>query len=239
MYRLLGVLLFFIVPKTFSQELAEGRSISLYSFAISQNLSEYNKAADKAYLMNDYQKGKALFEEFTSTYLVGSIMDNFRFQNLDKKEVKLNEFKKPVFLITLASWYIPKDGEISALNRLAKQYGNQIDFIVLYWDKHEKVKQLSQQYHSKINVLYVDETNNRSPFVVKYLKHSLGLPTCFLMSHYKEIKEIRRNLINNTDFIKNKVDESDYADLQMSISRKLIDISPELETSTPGSSEEK
>src|SRR5690606_40885124 len=60
--------------------------------------------------------------------------------DLKKKEVFLNEFEKPVFLRTYASWLVPTEGEVPALNELAKEYNNEIQIVVLFWDKHETTR---------------------------------------------------------------------------------------------------
>ncbi len=46
---------------------------------------------------------------------------------------------------------------------------------MLFWDKRETAKELSKQFNSHIEVLYVDETTNRHSYVVENMKHSLGL----------------------------------------------------------------
>lgn len=219
MKKLLLVLIF-IGPTVFPQQKLQDKI--LFSQAISQHLSDYNKKADLAYRFNDYEKGKELFEDFTRTYLEGSYMDNFTFRNLKRKKVELYNYEKPVFLITYASWCIPSKGEIPALNELAKQYRGQIDFVVLFWDQREKAKEMSSQFNSEISVVYVDETENKGAYVVKQLKHSLGLPTCFLISEDKKIMDIRRSVFpplqteEETAYIEN------FIALETSISNSLL-----------------
>lgn len=204
----------------FSQQNLQDRIY--FSEALFEHLSDYNKKADLAYKHNDYEKGKQLFESFTSNKLEGSYMDNFKFKNLRKKEVQLYQFKKPVFLITYASWCIPGKGEIPALNELASQYGNQIDFVVLFWDKREKAKELSEQFSSKISVVYVDETQNQGAYVVKQLKHSLGLPTCFLLSGNKKIMDIRRSVFPSLQTSAETAYRENFIALETSITKNLI-----------------
>ena len=53
---------------------------------------------------------------------------------------------------------------------------------------------MSKSYNKNIRVLYVNELNNRDGHVVSQLKHSLGLPTTFLLDKDKKILDIRRGV---------------------------------------------
>lgn len=220
MKRFLLFALFLIGPHIFSQ--TTNRDKVYFSQILSEHLADYNKKADLAYRYRDYEKAEELFDSLTSNVLEGSFMDNFGFYDLKKKEIHLHDFKKPVFLITYASWCIPGKGEIPALNKIAKEFKEKIDFIVLYWDTYTKTKKLSKQFDPSIKVVYVDEAQNQNPYVIKQLKHSLGLPTCFLLSGTKEITEIRRSVFpsmqtgEETAFIQN------YMAMETSINNNLI-----------------
>ena len=219
MKKLLLVFLF-IGPIVFSQQ--ELQKKTYFSEALYFNLSDYNRKADIAYRFNDYEKGKELFENFTSTHLEGSYMDNFKFRNLKNKEVELYNFKKPVFLITYASWCVPSKGEIPALNELAAEYKDNIDFVVLFWDRREKAKVLAENFSKDISVVYVDESQNNGAYVVKQLKHSLGLPTCFLLSGDKKIKDIRRSVFPPLQTEEETAYRENYIALETSISNNLV-----------------
>ncbi len=215
------LVLFLIGPSVFSQQELQDRTF--FSEALFNHLSDYNRNADLAYRFNDYEKGRQLFEEFTNTHLEGSYMDNFKFRNLKKKEVQLYDYAKPVFLITYASWCVPGKGEIPALNELAAQFKNEIDFVILFWDKREKAKELAQQFSQNISIVYVDETENNGAYVVKQLKHSLGLPTCFLISEEKKIMEIRRSVFTSLHTDPDTAYRENFIALETSISKNLID----------------
>lgn len=225
MKRLLLVFLL-IGPIVFSQD--ELQKKTFFTEALYYNLDEYNKKADLAYRLNDYDKAQELFENFTSTHLEGAYMDDFKFQNLKKKEVSLYNFNNPVFLITYASWCIPSKGEIPALNELAKEYKGKIDFVVLFWDEHKKVKELADKFSSNISVVYVDERQNNGAYVVKQLKHSLGLPTCFLLSEDKKIMDIRRSVFPPLQTEEETAFRENYIALETSISKNLTNTYDEI-----------
>ena len=220
MKKLLLVLLF-IGPLVFSQK-GNLQDKTFFSEELFMHLNDYNRKADLAYQFNDYDKGKELFENFIQDHLEGSFMDNFKFQSLKKKEVSLYEYENPVFLITYASWCIPSKGEIPAINKLASEYKNRIDFIVLFWDRQETAKKLSKKFSSDISVVYVDESVNRGANVVKQLKHSLGLPTCFLLDKNKQITDIRRSVFPSFNTEEEEAYRENYIALEASISKNLI-----------------
>lgn len=165
-----------------------------FSEALSIHLSKYDSKAQKAYRADDVERAEFLFDSLVKYCLKGSYLDNFVVRDLNKKQIRLDGFKKPVYLVTKASWLVPTDGEIPALNGLADQYKEQIDFVVLFWDNYNSAKELSKKYHKSINVLYVDELSNQSNYVIRNMKHALGFPTAFLLNPQKKIIDIRRNV---------------------------------------------
>jgi len=97
--------------------------------------------------------------------------------------------------MTYASWCTPGSGEIPALNEVAKRFKNEIDFVVLFWDKRSSVRRVAKDYERNINVLYVDELDNKNSHIIRTLKHSLGFPTSFFLDKEKKILDVRRGVI--------------------------------------------
>ncbi len=220
------LLLFFVFigPALFSQNNPSNSEKVYFSEALSIHLKDYNKKADLAYRFRDYDRADKLFDSLTNNLLEGSYMDNFQFNSIAKKTktVQLSDFQKPVFLITYASWCVPGKGQIPALNKLATQFDGKIDFVVLFWDNQETAQQLSDQFNRNIHVVYVDETRNRGAYVVKQLKHSLGLPTCFLMTADKRIADIRRSIFPAFNTEEEVAYRENYKILEESIANNLI-----------------
>ncbi len=165
-----------------------------FSEALTVHLPKYDQSAKAAYYQRDYEEANRLFDSLIDHGLKGSYMDNFKFNNLNKKENSLYDFKKPMYLITYSSWCITSEGEIPAINQLAAKYSDKIDFVILFWDDHKTTKKMSKSYNEHIKVLYVNEMNNQDSYVISKLKHSLGLPTTFLIDGNKKILDIRRGI---------------------------------------------
>ncbi len=187
------LLLFFLTQILVVSLFAQQDQIS-FSEALTTHLPKYKKQADKAYRTENLKRADFLFDSLVKYGLKGSKMDNFKVQDLKKKPVALDDFQKPVYLTTYASWIVPTEGEIPALNKLSEKYGDQVDFVMLFWDSHSTTKELAKKYSKNITVLYVDEMKNDSPYVIKMMKHSLGFPTSFLLNKDKNIIDIRRKV---------------------------------------------
>jgi hypothetical protein len=186
---LLALTFIFLVTPGYGQE----EKIA-FSEAISIHLPKYKEHADKAYRTDNIERANFLFDSLINHHLVGTYLDNFQVKNLKKKDVHLTEFNKPVYLITSASWVVNTEGEVPALNKLADQYYDQVDFVMLFWDRRSTAKGVAKKYSKHIKILYVDELQNNSPYVIKMMKHSLGFPTSFLLNKDKKIVDIRRKV---------------------------------------------
>ncbi len=192
MIKLLPLIsLLLLAPPIFAQQ--EENKI-FFSDALSLHLPKYKSNAEKAYNRRDYKEATRLFDSLVEYGLNGSYMNDFQFNQLNKKEVSLYDFKKPTYLITYASWCVSTEGEIPAINELANKYSDEVDFVILFWDDQKTTKKMAKSYNKNIRVLYVNELNNRDAHVVSQLKHSLGLPTTFLLNKDKMILDIRRGV---------------------------------------------
>lgn len=217
MKPLLVILTLFITGFSYSQQ----EQIS-FSEALTLNLPKYKEKADKAYRTNNPERANFLFDSLVNYGLKGSRLDNFRVKDLKKKDVVLDEFTKPVYLTTYASWIVPTEGEIPALNKLAEKYSDEVDFVLLFWDNHKTTKDLAGKYHKNIKVLYVDEMQNNSPYVIKMMKHSLGFPTSFLLNKEKRIIDIRRKVSHPYGIDFEKSYDLNFNSLSKAISLLLI-----------------
>lgn len=192
--KLLLIFIFCFAYPTFGQQ--EEDKI-FFSEALSLHLPKYETKAKKAFYYRNYEEGEQLFDSLVEFGLSGSYMDNFKFNKTNGKRISLYDFKKPVYFITYASWCIQSKGEVPAINKLANKYHDKIDFVILFWDNKKTTKKMSKKYNENIHVLYVDEQENQDAFVINQLKHSLGLPTTFLIDKNKKIQAIRRGVTHS------------------------------------------
>lgn len=186
------LLLLFLFLAISAQSQIETAENTFFSEAIRLNIRKYTRESQMAYAYHDYARAEFLYDSLVNNVVLGSRLDNFRVRKLSGRKIELYRFKKPIFLITYSSWCVPAEGEIPALNKIAERYHNEIDFVVLFWDTRTNAKKASRDYSRRINIIYVDELENKSNHIVGKMKHSLGLPTSFLIDKEKKIKAVRR-----------------------------------------------
>lgn len=182
---------------------------SLFSEAIHANIETYKLAVNDAYLNHDLNSSNTLFNQFVESNLVNTYLDNFKARNTNGALVSINKyFKRPVILVTYASWCIRNDQEIASLNELAKTHHHEIDFVVVYWDNKNTTRKKSKIYNRHINVLYIDERENIFSSEIKNMKHALGLSLVYYINSGDKIIAIKKN--DDSVFKTKNSSNSDY-----------------------------
>ncbi len=181
----------------FTFQTSQGQeNMTSFSDAIKNNIKKYNTKTDKEFERGDIEKGYALFDSLVQNHLVGSRFDDYSFKCVNSRKVKLSKIKKPVFIITYASWCVMNRGEIPALNKLARKYEDDIQFIVVFWDVKSDVKKIARQFNNHIKVCYANESYKNDEAIVATLKHSLGFPTSYFLNSDLEVVDIKRGAIS-------------------------------------------
>ncbi|MDY8137220.1 TlpA family protein disulfide reductase [Aquimarina sp. 2201CG5-10] len=184
---ILGIL-FLYFTNTFSQE--EVRIP--FSVAISAHIVKYNQRIDEAYKDNDLERAEFLFDSLVTNHLNGTYLDDFTVNPLKGDPITLREYEKPMFLLSYASWCVPGVGEIPAYNDLVDRFHDQIDFVIIFWDTKEKLKEKIKEYNSHVQMVYVNEKTNQDSYIINKLKHALGFPMMYFMDEEKKILDIRK-----------------------------------------------
>ena len=188
MKKLLLLIVSFLFPLLlFSQ----GDSI-YFSNAIKIDLKKYKKDTALALRKGDTERGKFLFDSLVDHRLAGTKFDDFIFKKAGGSKVKLSKYKKPVILITYASWCVTAKGEIPAINKLAKKYGKDVKFVVLFWDRKQNMKKIARKFNHNITVCYAHESYKNDETIVAALKHTLGFPTSYYLDENLKVVDIRR-----------------------------------------------
>jgi thiol-disulfide isomerase/thioredoxin len=180
--------LFFILGlcTSYSQD-----TIVYFSDAIKENIKSYKKASNKAYENNDITEGKNLFDSLVKTKLVGTKFDDYTLKVYKEKNVKINRINKPIFIITYASWCVIPKGEIPALNILAKEHRNDMQFIVVFWDKKSDLKNIAKKFNDNIKVCYANEYYDKDSHIIATIKHTLGFPTSIFVDKNKNVVNVK------------------------------------------------
>ncbi|WP_299246554.1 redoxin domain-containing protein [uncultured Aquimarina sp.] len=163
-----------------------------FSVAVAAHIKKYNLKSNEAYKDQDLEYAQFLFDSLVQNHFVGTYMDDFKMSPMKGEPISFKEIEKPIFLITYATWCVPGIGEIPALNDLSDKFHDQIDFIVLFWDTKERLKEKVGEYSENIQLLYVNEKTNQNSYIINNLKHSLGFPMMYFMDSDKKLLDIRK-----------------------------------------------
>lgn len=205
-----------LIGNAFCQEKLPERK-TYFSEQIYLYHQEYTYKAKRAYKIGKEEEAEELYQELLEKFLIGSYMDNFSANCLNKNKCCIDDYERPMVLMTYASWKVPSNGEVPALNAIAKKYQKKVDFVVLFWDKKEDVRKVTKKYNRHIHIIYVDELKNRDAHIVKMLKHSIGLPTSFLIASDKKIIDIQHNPQQKLSTPKKEAAENSLQELEQFI----------------------
>jgi thiol-disulfide isomerase/thioredoxin len=183
---LLTVILSFFFTASYCQD-----TITYLSDAIKENINPYKKASNSAYEKRNIEVGKNLFDSLVKNKLIGTKFDDFNLKVYKEKNVKTNRINKPIFIITYASWLVIPKGEIPALNILAKEHRDDMQFIVIFWDKKNDLKNIAYKFSDDIKVCYANENYAKDAHIVASIKHTLGFPTSIFVDENKNVVNIK------------------------------------------------
>src|SRR6187402_1206448 len=192
---LLILILSLTITTSYSQD-----TITYLTDAIKENLRPYKKASNSAYEKRNIEEGKNLFDSLVKNKLIGTKFDDFNLEVYKEKSIKTNRISKPLYIITYASWCVIPKGEIPALNILAKEHRNNLQIIVVFWDKKRDIKNIAYKFSDNIKVCYANEYYSNDSHIVATIKHTLGFPTSIFVDENKNVVDIKH--FNNSIKIK-------------------------------------
>lgn len=166
-------------------------TISYFSDAVKKNIKSYTKASNKAYEANNIKEGKNLFDSLVKNKLIGTKFDDFNLKVYKEKNVKINRINKPIFIITYSSWCVITKGEIPALNILAKEHRDDMQIIVIFWDKKSDIKNIAYKFSDDIKVCYANENYAKDAHLIATIKHTLGFPTSIFIDENKNVVNVK------------------------------------------------
>ncbi len=164
----------------------------LFSDAIRINFSNFKHQSNKAYKAGDFDRGQFLFDSLVQNQLVGSKFNDFTLRRVSNRKLKMSNVKKPIFLVTYAAWCVPGKGEILALNKLAKEYSKEVEFLVIVWGKKQEVKKFSKKFSGQIEICYAHKNYKNDNEIVENMKETLGFPTCYMIDSNLQVVNIKR-----------------------------------------------
>lgn len=175
----------------FSQDQEQPKSDS-FADALRNNLGKYNAKVNQAFEKNNIELTQVLFDSLVDYHLAGTKFEDYTLKTFERRKLKLSSIQKPIFILTYASWCVPSKGEFQALNKLAQKHANEVQFILLFWDKRKNIKKIANKFNHNIAVCYANESYQNDAPIVAHLKHSLGFPTSFFLDENLKVVKIKR-----------------------------------------------
>ncbi len=189
------LIVMFIAGRTDAQdtdtEKDKAKEKAYFSEQVAVVRSEYASKVKMALTKGRAERARLHYKNFIKKELEGTYMDNFDVSCLNTNKCCINDYSKPMILITYASWCVPGKGEIPAINHLADKKKEEIDIVVLFWDDRRSARKAAKDLNNDVHVVYVDELKNRYVHTIRMLKHSIGFPKVFSIGSDKRILHIR------------------------------------------------
>ncbi|HEY0045871.1 MAG TPA: TlpA disulfide reductase family protein [Flavobacterium sp.] len=197
--------------------------IIYFADALKKHLKPYYIKSEKQLRHGDYIQADVTFDSLVEHHLVGSRFTDYTLKNVNGGRVKLSKIKKPVLLLTYASWCVMGKGEIPAINKLSKKYSKDVQIVVIFWDKKHRVKKLARKFRGNVKVCYASESYKNDSRIVATLKHTLGLPTSFMLDADLDVVDIHRGGLStdrNLTYIQSL--NNAYENLESRLTKKLL-----------------
>jgi len=150
----------------------------------------------KKYLVDCQRAWDAHKDRLANTYydsimacIVNTYVGNHKFKALDGKTIDLHKMRKPVLLTVSASWCAPCRAEIPALSKVAGEYKDKIDFVVLFWDDIEGTKKMAPLYSKDVFLIPSTKKPENDEHIISTagFRHIRGFPVNYLIATNKQI----------------------------------------------------
>lgn len=164
--------------------------LTLLIITISLSVSAQKKYYNT--VVNAYQGGSSneLIELVKGTTLL-----NYDFTDINGETISTDKVKKPIFIIAAATWSAPFWGAMPALDQIIEANHEKVEFIMLFWDKEDRVKKMSHKINKYARLIPARETDKveKGKLDISGFIHKLkDYPTGYLVSKNKTILDVAR-----------------------------------------------
>ncbi|CAM1340578.1 TlpA family protein disulfide reductase [Tenacibaculum amylolyticum] len=168
MKRLVTLLLLVITSSIFAQK-------TYYNQAV-------NSCADKS------------SDELINKCIKGSYLLNYDFETDKGTMISTDKIKKPILLIAAAGWSAPAVAQIPAINEMVDMYGDKMEFIVIFWDKKDKIKRFQDRLNPAVKLVPARDGDKveRGNLDISGFVHKLDYPTAYLIDKSKKFTDVLR-----------------------------------------------
>ena len=163
-------------------------SLVLVIGSCAKNTPKYDEQIQE--LINTYDINQM---DSLSHTLIGSQLSKYEWFDINGKNFLLGESGKPIYLQATASWCKPCAAMLPALNDMAEKYGDQVDFILISFDRNAKAQKYKSRLHN--NIRLIPSTMETNPNDIKKVvagdfTHIFPFPTTYFLTPDRIIQNI-------------------------------------------------
>lgn len=133
-------------------------------------------------------------EELINKCIKDSYLLNYDFTSAKDEVISTKAIKKPIMLIASAGWSAPCFGQIPALNKMVEKYHDKVEFVMIFWDKKEKIKRFQDKLDKRVILVPASAKDKveKGNLDISGFVHKLDYPTAYLIDKSKKFIDVKR-----------------------------------------------
>lgn len=151
--------------------------------------------AQKKYYNNAINSCKGTSSTELIECIKGTSLLNYDFTDINGKVISTDAIKKPIVIVAAATWSGPFWGGVPALNQIVDENKDKIQFIMIFWDKEEKIKKMAHKINENIALIpaRAEDKVERGNLDISGFVHKIqDYPTGYLINKQKEFINVVR-----------------------------------------------
>lgn len=163
-------------------------------------------------------------DELINKCIKDSYLLNYDFKTDEDKVVSTKNIKKPIVIIAAAGWSAPCYGQIPALNEMVDIYHDDVEFIMIFWDKKDKIGRFKEKVDPRVVLVPAGEADKvaKGNLDISGFVHKLDYPTAYLIDKSKKFVDVKRGAaIPSKTVTKEQANETNADELEAFIKKAL------------------
>ncbi|SNR15407.1 TlpA family protein disulfide reductase [Tenacibaculum jejuense] len=161
-------------------------------------------------------------DELINKCIKDSYLLNYDFTTDTDKVISTKSIKKPIVLIAAATWSAPCFGQIPALNQMVEKYNDKVQFVMIFWDKKDKLGRMQEKLDDRILLVPAGEADKvqKGNLDISGFVHKLDYPTAYLIDKSKKFVDVKRGAAIPTKTVsKDQATATNVSELETFISQ--------------------
>lgn len=163
-------------------------------------------------------------EELIDKCIKDSYLLNYDFTTDEGKVVSTKDIKKPIVILAAAGWSAPCIGQIPAINEIVDIYHKDFEFIMIFWDKKDKLGRFKEKVDSRVLLVPSGELDKveQGNLDISGFVHKLDYPTAYLIDKNKKFVDVKRGAaIPSKTVTREQANETNISELEKFIKQAL------------------